>query len=785
MSEYLKTKRPADSRRDSRPAPSGPLKPQPIVVTCPKGLENLLQDEIIALGGKSVKLGLAFVSCQAEQLLSYKICLWSRLASRVLWPLKQYEGESADELYQGLLDIPWIEHFSDRQTFRVYFSGSSDGIRNTHFGALKVKDAICDYFREKTGARPDVSDDPDVSIHVRLNKGIFSVSLDMAGEPLHRRGYRQSQGAAPLKENLAAALIMRAGWPKLMRQDDGALLDPMCGSGTLLIEAALMAADIAPGLLRGKFAFEKWKKHLSPEWSEIKSDAQARKEKGQNSEVELTLVGYDMDGSVLDKAKDNARRAGVAHFIHFKEQPLSDLTKEKGLPDTGLILCNPPYGERLSDEVAIGALYAAMGNKIKQNFPNWTMAIFTGNPEQAYQFKLRANKQYQFYNGAISAKLFLYDISPGSSEKAQAAAHIFNIAEGADKQTGPSSQDGLSSQAGLNSQDGLNSQAGLSKQEGPIKLSEGAQMVCNRLKKNLKKMRNWAKKQKTNCYRVYDADMPEYSVAIDVYGDWIHVQEYAAPKTVDIDKAENRLRDVLDAVPVAFNVDREKVVLKQRRVQKGKKQYEKQDQQENFMEVTEGNCNLYVNLTDYLDTGLFLDHRPIRMEFETSCTNKDFLNLFSYTCTASVHAAMGGARSTTSVDMSQTYLNWGRRNLTLNGLDETDHDFVQADCFKWLEAAKTEKQRYDIIFMDPPSFSNSKRMDDVLDVQRDHVRLIALAMALLRPGGKLVFSTNFRRFKMEQDALKQFAIEDISAQSLPEDFKRNSKIHQCFNITFP
>ena len=381
------------------------------------------------------------------------------------------------------------------------------------------------------------------------------------------------------------------------------------------------------------------------------------------------------------------------------------------------------------------------------------MGIFTGNPEQAYQFKLRANKQYQLFNGAISSKLYLYDISVGSSEKAKAAA--------VDKQNNPQ------------------------KDEGPVKLGEGAQMVCNRLKKNLKKMRGWIKKQNTDCYRVYDADMPEYSVAIDVYGQWIHIQEYQAPKSVDPQKAESRLRDVLDAVPVAFNVDREKVVLKQRKVQKGKRQYEKQDQQQNFMEVKEGNCTLYVNLTDYLDTGLFLDHRPIRTEIEGLAKNKDFLNLFSYTCTASVHAAVGGARSTTSVDMSQTYLNWGRKNLTLNGLNEQNHEFVQADCLKWLETAQTEKDRYDIIFMDPPSFSNSKRMDDVLDVQRDHVQLIELAMGLLRPGGTLIFSNNFRRFKMERDALKQFNIDDVTQESLPDDFKRNTKIHQCYKITFP
>ena len=732
----------------NNPNPSEPKEQQPMVITCPKGLESVLAQEVQLLGAQSVKQGVAFVACDADEVMGYKICMWSRLASRVLYPLAQFPIKTADDMYNQLIQVNWLEQMSDRQTFRVYFSGSNDEIRNTHFGALKVKDAICDYFRDKTGTRPDISDKPDVSIHVRLSRDVISVSLDMAGEPLHKRGYRQSQGAAPLKENLAAALLIRAGWPELMQQEEGALVDPMCGSGTLLIEAALMAADIAPGLLRPSFAFEKWKTFHAPEWREIKQDALDRKLKAQESETELTLIGYDMDEKVLNKAKDNARRAGVMHFIHFKQQTLNELTKEKGLPETGLVLSNPPYGERLSDEVAIGALYAAFGRLVKQHFANWTLAIFTGNPQQAYQFKMRAHKQYNFYNGAIESKLFLYSISEGSSKKANEQAQQ-------EQQTG---------------------------QTQNIALGNGAQMVCNRLQKNLKKLKGFAKKNNTNCYRVYDADMPEYAVAIDVYGDWVHIQEYAPPKSVDPEKAANRLRDVLDAVPVALKVDREKVILKQRMVQKGKRQYEKQDKQEQFFEVQEGDCRFYVNLTDYLDSGLFLDHRPIRKDIGQWAKNKDFLNLFSYTCTASIHAAVGGARSTTSVDMSQTYLNWGRKNLALNGLADTHHAFIQADCTKWLEQAQHEKARYDLIFMDPPSFSNSKRMMDVFDVQRDHVELIKHAMGLLRPGGTLVFSNNLRRFKMEHDALSMFQISDISEQSIPQDFARNQKIHQCFLI---
>lgn len=725
-------------------------KQQALTFTCPKGLEGLLQEELISLGASEVKPGIAFVACHADLDLAYKACMWSRLASRVLWPVGEGQGESAEALYDCIKSINWIEHFSDRQSFKIHFTGKSQDIRNTHFGALKAKDAICDYFRELTGSRPDVSDQPDIHIHVRLHKGIIKISIDFAGEPLHKRGYRQSQGAAPLKENLAAAIVMRSGWPSLMEQEEAALLDPMCGSGTLLIEAALMAANIAPGLLRSQFAVERWKQHQRNEWRAIKADAQEKKEQALQAETELTLLGYDMDERVIQKAKQNATRAGVQHYVHFSVQALADWKREKGLPEDGLIVCNPPYGERLSDEVAIGALYAAMGNKAKQYFPGWKLAIFTGNPQQAYQFKMRADKQYQMFNGAIPSKLMVYGISKDSDK------HFVESTEARSIESGDSAN---------------------------IKLNDGAQMVANRIKKNLKKVVRYAKKKKTNCYRVYDADMPEYAVAVDVYGDWVHVQEYAPPKSVDPEKAQNRLRDVLDALPVALNVEREKIALKQRQVQKGKKQYQKVDEQASLFEVQEGNCRFYVNMTDYLDTGLFLDHRPIRTEIETLAQGKDFLNLFSYTCTASVHAAVGGARSTTSVDMSQTYLNWGRRNLTLNGIAEKYHHFIQADCLQWLKDAQNESKRFDLIFMDPPSFSNSKRMMGVLDVQRDHVELIELAMGLLKPSGTLIFSNNLKRFKLDSDALNKFNVIDISAKTIPDDFARNGKIHQCFQIS--
>ncbi|RMW11970.1 Ribosomal RNA large subunit methyltransferase K/L [Pseudomonas amygdali pv. tabaci] len=309
-------------------------------------------------------------------------------------------------------------------------------------------------------------------------------------------------------------------------------------------------------------------------------------------------------------------------------------------------------------------------------------------------------------------------------------------------------------------------------------VSEGGQMFANRLQKNLKLMGKWVRREGIDCYRVYDADMPEYSLAIDLYHDWVHVQEYAAPKSIDPEKASARLFDALAAIPQALNIDKNRVVIKRRERQSGTKQYERQSAQGQFLEVSEGGVKLLVNLTDYLDTGLFLDHRPMRMRIQREASGKRFLNLFAYTATASVHAAKGGARSTTSVDLSRTYLDWARRNLSLNGFSDKNR-LEQGDVMAWLQANRDE---YDLIFIDPPTFSNSKRMEGIFDVQRDQVELIDLAMARLAPGGVLYFSNNFRKFVLDENLSQRYAVEDITAQTIDQDFARNGKIHRAWKI---
>ena len=314
-----------------------------------------------------------------------------------------------------------------------------------------------------------------------------------------------------------------------------------------------------------------------------------------------------------------------------------------------------------------------------------------------------------------------------------------------------------------------------------IKPAIYAEDFANRLLKNMKRLDKWAKRENIQCYRLYDADLPEYNVAIDRYNEYLIIQEYRAPKEIDAQKVRRRFLDIVSTTRYLLDLTDDQLIIKVRERQKGRQQYEKLDSKKQRLVVQEGPAKIIVNLQDYLDTGLFLDHRPTRLRIGNMAKGKDFLNLFCYTATASIHAALGGAKSTTSVDMSNTYLSWGQENFAENGI-KGNHEFIQQDCIKWLQHAH---EMYDLIFIDPPTFSNSKRMSDVFDVQDDHVALLTSASERVNPNGEIIFSNNKRGFKLDIEAIKAlgFYVKDISKASIPEDFKGNEKIHQCWLLT--
>lgn len=689
-----------------------------------RGLEELLKSELEALGASQCKIAQGGVYFQADERVMYQSLLWSRLASRILLPLNEFDVYSDLDLYLGVQAIDWTEIFSVNDTFSVHFSGTNDEIRNSQYGALKVKDAIVDCFVRKLDQRPDVArQQPDIRVNVYLNKERASVALDLSGDALHIRGYRDLAGQAPLKENLAAAIINRSGWQK-----DTPLVDPMCGSGTLLIEAAMIAADRAPGLYREHWGFYAWSKYNPELWRELITEAQVRFRQGLK-ETTSRFYGVDIDKRVLDMARSNARRAGVQELISLNQGDAAMLENPVKTGHKGTILSNPPYGERLESEPALIALHSQLGRVVKSRFPGWRLSIFSASPELLSCLQLRSEREFKAKNGPLECVQKNYVLAETPSET----------------------------------------------------VGEISPDFANRLRKNHKKFSKWAKQQGVDCYRVYDADLPEYNVAVDIYGDKVVIQEYAPPKTVDERKARQRLFDVITATMNVLQLSSNQLVLKTRQRQKGKQQYEKLAQKEDFFLVQEYNAKMLVNLTDYLDTGLFLDHRIARRMLGQMSRGADFLNLFCYTGSATVHAGLGGAKSTTSVDMSRTYLEWAEKNLQANGLTGRQHRLVQADCLNWLAHSH---EQFDLIFIDPPTFSNSKRMDGTFDVQRDHIQLISHLKRMLRRGGTIMFSNNKRGFKMDSEALSDLGLqaEEITAKTRSEDFARNRQIHNCWLI---
>jgi len=703
--------------------------------SCPKGLEYLLVDELNALGASEVREALAGVHFRGELAIGYAACLWSRLASRILMPLAEFAADDADALYAGARTIDWREQLDVEATFAVDAVGSAKGISNSQFAALRVKDAIVDQFREASGSRPSIDTErPALRVNVVLRKGRAIVSADLSGTPLHQRGYRHGKGIAPLKENLAAAMLLRAGWPAI-HAAGGGLVDPLCGSGTLLIEAALMAADVAPGLRRDYFGFLGWRGHDAALWKTLRDAAQARATAGLQA-LQPAFFGFDQDPAVLNEAKHNAQHALLSGFIHFGRQSLEHLHRPHELAVAGLVIANPPYGERMDSESGLGALYRLLGTKLKAEFPGWHGCVITSDEALGRAIGLRAEKKYKLYNGALECVLLLFDINSADAPAPAAKP-----------------------------------------------LSAGAQMLKNRIEKNWRHLRKRAEREGIDCWRVYDSDLPEYASAIDIYRTlaaevWLHVQEYQAPATIDENVARTRLRETLRVAGEALGVPRERIALKTRQRGKGGEKYGRMDRRGEFVEVGEGGLKFLVNLWDYLDTGLFLDHRPLRARVRELARGKRFLNLFCYTGSVSVYAAAGGASETTSVDLSQTYLDWAERNFALNDMAPEHNRLVWADAVGYLQS---HSALYDLIFVDPPTFSNSKRADD-FDVQRDHVRLLTLCGERLFPGGTILFSNNFRRFRLDEAALSGFVIRDTSALSIPFDFERNSRIHRCYEL---
>jgi len=701
---------------------------------CAKGLEYLLVDELKALGANEARESLAGVYFESSIEVLYRAVLWSRLASRMLLPLTEFDCPDSEALYAGVSAIDWDQHLTANGTLAVDASLLHSQLTHDRYVAQRVKDAVVDQLRDRHGERPSVDTDaPDVRINIFIRRDRATLSIDLSGGGLHRRGWRQAQGGAPLKETLACALLLRAGWPAIA-EAGGVLLDPMCGSGTLLIEGARMAADIAPGIGRKHDGLRGWRGADQALWARLHAEAHERADAGLARLAPL-YFGSDNDSEAVSIARTNVEAAGLSRVIRIDHADVVQLQRPSG-PDRGLVVCNPPYDERMA---ADPALYQRLGQALRRELAGWRSAVLTADEGLGRAIGLYPDKRYVLFNGALRCSLLCADIRV--------------VAERVEKPAEP--------------------------------LSAGAQMVANRLRKNLRNLKAWRAREGVDCFRVYDADLPEYAAAIDVFTEAaaerrvsLHIQEYQAPEEIPAEDTRRRLGELVRAAADALALPRERIALKTRVRGKGGSKYGVLDRRGESLLVQEGGLRFEVNLFDYLDTGLFLDHRPSRMRLRELGAARDVLNLFCYTGAASVYAAAGGARSTTSVDLSATYLQWAGRNLAANGYTGIEHRLVQADVIAWLKA---ERARFDVIFCDPPTFSNSARAGD-FDIQRDHIDLLQACMARLRAGGTLMFSTNSRKFRLDEESLTGIDWEETSANRLPPDFARNPKIHRCWEL---
>ncbi|MBF0625266.1 MAG: bifunctional 23S rRNA (guanine(2069)-N(7))-methyltransferase RlmK/23S rRNA (guanine(2445)-N(2))-methyltransferase RlmL [Magnetococcales bacterium] len=712
---------------------------QSFFATVPRGLETVLKGELRRLGAATGRPFAGGVPFQGDVALALRVILHSRIASRVILPLARIPAGDADALYAGVAALPWEDHLAPGGSLTVDFHGTNSAIRHTRFGAQRVKDGVVDRLRGRRGVRPAVDHEtPHLRIQVRLQEAEARVGLDLSGGPLHRRGYRpDGGGVAPLKENLAAALLVLCGWPE--RAGAGQpFLDPLCGSGTLVLEAFSQAADVAPGLARRLNGFAHWPGTPAGVWEELLEEARDRARIGMARAA--PVFGWDQDAAMIRQARDSAGLLGFPlEKVRFEVRKLGEGTWPGS---AGLLLANPPYGHRMGEadappgpSPALEVLYVHLGELLGQGVgANWAAGIFTAHPLAEGTLGWTPREVIPLDNGPLECRLLRY---AGGERLPLGVA-----APGA---------------------------------------TQGAAALANRIRKNLKQLQKWTRREAIHCYRVYDADIPEYALAVDYYDGWLHVQEYAPPARVDEDKARTRLAEARALLPQLLGVVPERVFFKTRQRQRGREQYQSLGQSGQRVTVREGGLRFLVNFTDHLDTGLFLDHRRTRALIRERAAGRRFLNLFGYTGSATVYAAAGGARATVTVDISAPYLDWARANLAANGLEGPRQRLVRADVSAWLAA---ERDRYGLIFLDPPTFSNSKRLETAFDLQRDHLGLIRQAAGLLEPDGELIFSCNARRFVLDETGLEGagLAVEEITARTRPPDFTRRPP-HRCWRLS--
>jgi len=708
------------------------------------GLEWLLAKELSGLGATNLRIGRRTIEFTGTTETLYRAVLESRVAIRILEPLGRFAVSSPESLYQSISSLDWAKHLHPTQTLRVDARVHDSFIDHSLYASQVVKDAVVDGVRAVHGRRPNVQlHGASLRLSLHLTGETATLFRDAAGQSLHQRGWRNGKVEAPLSEVLAAGILGISGW-----QPGEPLLDPLCGSGTFVIEAATQAAGLAPGLLRarkrkqGFFRFHDFDRNLA---ERIILDLENRA--GTPSGM---FHASDLDPNAIQIAKQSAALAGVADFIRFSCNHFEAVSPAGG---PGLVLTNPPYGERLAQPRA-GAVFRRIGDWLKNSCQGWRAGVLTP-VELAKSIGLKPYRRVVLSNGPIECRL------------------IELVIHGAQVSVAP---------VGDRATAKLNAERFSSARKVSRSVSDQIGDFRRRLAKRSRHLGRWARKQGIEAYRLYDRDIPEIPLVIDRYGDWLHAAEYERPHERTAIEHDVWLDRLIEAAADQLGLARDCVFLKVRRRQRTGGQYEKVDDRSVTFSVSEHGLKFDVNLSDYLDTGLFLDHRQTRAMVRSDAAGRSFLNLFGYTGSFSVAAAAGGAEATTTVDLSNTYLEWARRNLTANGfLDRRQHVLLRDDAREFLKHRSRRGERpFDLVVVDPPTFSRSTRQQQDWDVQSDYVDLLQAVADNLSTGGIVYFSTNYRRFKFDKELLSNiYDIYEISRKTVPEDF-RNTRIHRSW-----
>ena len=721
------------------------------------GVEAVVKRELSELGYVANVVQPGSLEFDGDSMAMCRTNIQLRTAERVLICVGRFPASDFDMLFDQTRALPWHEWIPHDGSFPVSGKSVKSQLSSVPACQRAVKKAIVEKLLASHGVERLPETGPRFSVEVGLLDDVATLTIDTTGDGLHKRGYRPLTGPAPLRETLAAALVALSVW-----RAERPLIDPFCGTGTIPIEAAMMARRIAPGVRRD-FAAESWASIDKRLWSEARDEARDL----EVSELQLQITGTDNDDRALSQARHHAQLAGVADDIHFQRRDFKDLSSKRR---HGCVICNPPYGQRISDRATVDQLYASFP-LILRRLPTWSHFVLTSYPHFESVVGQKATRRRKLYNGRIECQYFQF-LGPRPQDH---RSRSDTDREDRDSEAMPSETDAAAESKESRHDRPRPSFGGL-RDEANRQASE----FQNRLRKRARHLRRWPSRGIT-CYRLYERDIPEIPLVVDRYEDHLHIAEFVRPH--ERTRAEHAdWIDLLTASAAeALDIDRNNVFVKTRDRQRGSRQYERVASAGRVIDVQENGLMFRVNLSDYLDTGLFLDHRITRQMVRDVAADTRMINLFGYTGSFSVYAAAGGASTTTTVDSSRAYLTWAQENLEINGLAHAAHRQVRADAMDYLRDLDRDV-RFDLAVVDPPTFSNSKDLNRDWDVQRDYVELLRRLANHMTGQGIIFFSTNFRRFKLSEGDLPHLHFHEISRQTVPEDF-RNRRIHRCWRIT--